>query len=138
MPPSRMEPTATPSDARLSERFSLRAVSRCAQTGVMAPTAPRRNSNPMNVEIPHKRKRKNSVRNSVSTVRMAAARMAANERMRRTTDKKTREKQRVHREEREIHQQAPGCGTGRKFGGPPMPPAITFVQRGQRANQGRN
>src|SRR2546430_11865081 len=41
----------------------------------------------------------------------------------------------VHREECEIHQQAPGCGARSKFHWASMPPAIAFLQRRERGDR---
>src|SRR5258708_33960679 len=75
-----MDPRATLRAERHSARFNLRSRSVFTSTGgETAPTAPRRNSIPTNVETPNKRKIKNKIKNVVSTVSTAAARMPENE-----------------------------------------------------------
>src|SRR6267154_1810591 len=85
-PPRAMDPTATLRAERLSARFNLRSRSVCRwRAGETAPTAPRRNSIPTKVEIPNRRKTKKRIRKIVSTVRTAAARIAAKDSMERNS-----------------------------------------------------
>ena len=80
-PPMRMAPAATLSAARISARASWRSCAGCANGGTTAPFPPRRISMPTNVATPNNRKMKKRTRNEVSTVKIAAARIAENARM---------------------------------------------------------
>src|ERR1700751_201373 len=80
-PPIRGRPAATLSAARIRARANWRSWAGCANGGVTAPFPPRRISMPTNVATPNNRKMKKRTRNEVSTVKIAAARIAENARM---------------------------------------------------------